>query len=570
MKRKVLNKKMLTRSLVAFMILSNILPNYMCTYTAYANNNAISDISHYILEEVVSEEDINSNTSTAIGNNFIDGVLWTIQGDKFALIGEDGTTLIPPEYDNVTIFSEGVAWVKKDDVWGLIDKENNIILPFEYNQDSNTSPSIFSDGLSAILVEDMWGYINKYGDIAIEPIFTSAYEFINNQAFVSMPDPDNPDEIISYIIQNPLYYELDLFTNFNTPEERIDYLSQQLSQLDTLQLTSSSLENLSLIQDFILLSLEICEPLQIEVNKNDIYIQQDDFQDILDNYNLIHDQILDIYDVLSTPISDELANNLALLQKGLINPIQDGEPFDTPNLVAYNVIAEKFLEFDKEEIANFSSSSEFYDYLEEKLNLITDSDSDGDSPVGSLEDAEINKRDIEEIENYLNTINDNMPIETIETKDNLVSLSQDKIKNLLGEMSNFYDDVLNLIKDKNINLNKEHEHTLNIALMDLDLDDTINFVITSDMVEDFKNHSYIRFIFDELGTNIVLDVQNVVDIFESFDEPQDDNIIVTDDIIIAEDILDELSENVLDNGDEDENVRAISSGLYLDEEDDDV
>ncbi|MFI3231619.1 MAG: S-layer homology domain-containing protein, partial [bacterium] len=368
------------------------------------------------------------------------------------------------------------------------------------------------------------------------------------------------------------YYELDLFTNFNTPLQRIDYLTQQLSQLDAIQLTSSSPQNITLIQDFILNSLEICEPLQIEVNKNDIYIQQDDFQSILDNYNLIHAQIINIFNLLSVPTNDELTTKLSLLQKGLINPLQDGEPFDAPNLVAYNVIAEKFLEFDKDEISNFSSSSDFYDYLEEKLNLISDLDSDEDNPVESLEDLEINKRDIEEIENYLNTINDNMPIETIETKDNLVSLSQDKIKNLLGEMSGFYDDVLNLIKDYDINLNKEHEHTLNIALMDLNLDDTINFVITSDMVDDFKNHSYIRFIFDELGTNIVLDVQNVVDIFENFNNSQDDDIIITDDIIIAEDILDELSENVLNNNsdsdsdDDDDTLNNISSGLYLDED----
>lgn len=537
------------------------------------NNNIIIDFIY---------DNINSYESYINNFKFIDGVSWVKQDNKYGLIDNSNKILVPFEYDDISEFSEeGVAWVQKADAWGLIDNKNNIILPFEYNK-NNQSPTVFSEGVSAVKINDKWGYINKNGLIVIEPIFTTASQFIQNRAIVSIVDNSQKDfeDYKGYIIENPFLYDLELdnYSKLKTTQEYLDYLADELGEFSDLQLYSSSQENLDIIQDFILLSLEKCEPVEISINKNDIIIKQENFEDIKQEYSDIYEQITNIYEKLGTSPSDEISYKLSLLEKGLINPIdlETGEVFDAPNLVAYNIITQNVLEFDKDEIAKFNDSSEFYDYLEEKLDLITDANN-SESSEDIVNDDELSKSDIEEIENYLNTINDNLPIEAFEIKNNLVSLSEEGIKNLLGEMSNFYDNILNLISDYNISLNKEHEHTLNIALTDINLDDTINFVITSDMVEEFKNHSYIRFIFDELGTNIVLDVQNIIDIFDSFEEEDlekdlekdlensdgdiDDNNAIDDNL--------EDDDNLANNDSEDDGVETISNKDYLYEEEDD-
>lgn len=118
---------------------------------------------------------------------------------KFGVINTDGSTVVPPIYDNEAYydfhgsffslphFSEGllsVANVRRrpegsDYMTGYIDKAGKIIIPLEYSYGA-----AFSEGLAAVRRGDKSGYIDKTGKTVVPFEYTDALSFSEGLAWV--------------------------------------------------------------------------------------------------------------------------------------------------------------------------------------------------------------------------------------------------------------------------------------------------------------------------------------------------------------------------------------------------
>jgi hypothetical protein len=147
---------------------------------------------------------------------FSEGIAAVSINNKVGYINNKGDFIIEPKFDSALDFSEGMAVASFDNKYGFIDKLGNwIIKPVFYRadnfknglafvMDSVTSKGIFinkegnsvltgknfliskyNEGLINCPDKKGWGYIDRFGNIAIEPIYKSAYPFFESKAAVA-------------------------------------------------------------------------------------------------------------------------------------------------------------------------------------------------------------------------------------------------------------------------------------------------------------------------------------------------------------------------------------------------
>ena len=151
-----------------------------------------------------------------------EGLAVIVENGKCGYMDEKGNIVIEPQFDRADRFSSGLARVKIGEKYGYIDPSGNIVIEAEYKyagsfsnglaqiEDSdgewgiiNTAGELvqgdgvspvspisytfdFHDGLALVEVDQHYGYINEAGEMAIEPIFTEAYPFIDGIARVQV------------------------------------------------------------------------------------------------------------------------------------------------------------------------------------------------------------------------------------------------------------------------------------------------------------------------------------------------------------------------------------------------
>jgi hypothetical protein len=98
-------------------------------------------------------------------------------GDTFGYIDKTGEMVIPPLYDDATLFGEGLASVQVDGAWGCIDPAGNMVIAPQYEE-----PVYFSEGLAAVLVDGHRGYIDKTGRMVIPAEYADAGDFAEGLA----------------------------------------------------------------------------------------------------------------------------------------------------------------------------------------------------------------------------------------------------------------------------------------------------------------------------------------------------------------------------------------------------
>jgi len=105
---------------------------------------------------------------------------------KSGYIDKTGTMVIEPQFDDAHAFHEGLAAVKVGEKWGFIDKEGNMVIKPEYGYPWRG----FSEDLARVPVGDLgagkYGYIDKTGELVIDAKFTTAFDFNDGIAMVSV------------------------------------------------------------------------------------------------------------------------------------------------------------------------------------------------------------------------------------------------------------------------------------------------------------------------------------------------------------------------------------------------
>jgi hypothetical protein len=82
---------------------------------------------------------------------------------KKGIINQLGQTVVPMKYAWLENFNQyGIARAKEDSLFGLIDQNGSVLLPFEYDRIGDCS-----DSLCLIVKEDKYGYVNLKGELTI-------------------------------------------------------------------------------------------------------------------------------------------------------------------------------------------------------------------------------------------------------------------------------------------------------------------------------------------------------------------------------------------------------------------
>ena len=111
-------------------------------------------------------------------NVFSDGLASFRANSKYGFIDKQGKVVIPPSFDNVSVFGEGLCAVAIENAvndsvfytWNYIDKTGKKQIPAEFTEAGN-----FSQGFAAVSIGDKWGWIDKTGEF----VFGNDFEKVN-------------------------------------------------------------------------------------------------------------------------------------------------------------------------------------------------------------------------------------------------------------------------------------------------------------------------------------------------------------------------------------------------------
>jgi len=96
-------------------------------------------------------------------DDFKNGFALIEQHGKKGIINTRGREIVPSSYEWLEPFNEdGVCRAKKDSLYGLLNNEGTVILPFEYD-----AIGVFSEGYALIAKNKKYGYVNIRGEIKI-------------------------------------------------------------------------------------------------------------------------------------------------------------------------------------------------------------------------------------------------------------------------------------------------------------------------------------------------------------------------------------------------------------------
>ena len=101
------------------------------------------------------------------------------EGNQWGFRTRSGKVVVPPQYDEVHVFSEGLAAVKVRAKWGYIDTTGKLVIEPRFGL-----VHVFSEGRAAVVTDDGYGFIDKKGTLVIAPIYTFTPGFSEGFAVV--------------------------------------------------------------------------------------------------------------------------------------------------------------------------------------------------------------------------------------------------------------------------------------------------------------------------------------------------------------------------------------------------
>lgn len=111
---------------------------------------------------------------------FVSDVMPVKKRNGWGLINKEGRTVIPCEYDDISVFfPNGLAVVKKNGKYGYIDKKNKIVIPVVYE----LTWGFFND-LAAVQKNGKWGLIDESNNTIIPFMYDEPFSFSEDMAAV--------------------------------------------------------------------------------------------------------------------------------------------------------------------------------------------------------------------------------------------------------------------------------------------------------------------------------------------------------------------------------------------------
>ena len=114
---------------------------------------------------------------------FSEGLANVREGGLFGFFDTTGALVIPYEWDYAYNFSGGFAYVRKggaeDGLFGFIDTTGALVVPCEWENAYS-----FSEGLAAVKKDGLWGYIDATGTLVIPCEWEDTYGFSEGLAYV--------------------------------------------------------------------------------------------------------------------------------------------------------------------------------------------------------------------------------------------------------------------------------------------------------------------------------------------------------------------------------------------------
>ncbi len=126
--------------------------------------NTASNNSEYVVSQIdTSTNNTESETNVEIDDN---AIYTSYQG----VVNEQGTIIIPFDYDEIHVDTQDAILIQKNGLWGLFNHKGKQLTDFEYKQ-----IDLFAENPGCIVTtaskEEKKGAINKYGKIAIPFIY---------------------------------------------------------------------------------------------------------------------------------------------------------------------------------------------------------------------------------------------------------------------------------------------------------------------------------------------------------------------------------------------------------------
>jgi hypothetical protein len=124
------------------------------------------------------------------GYHFTEGLACVSEGldEKWGYIDQSGRWVIPPKFDQASLFSEGLAPVARKGVCGFTDRSGNLKLIPQFKSPSDCAViwGHFNGGLSRWKIGERYGYIDKSGNLVIQPVLDLTDHFSEGMAYVEI------------------------------------------------------------------------------------------------------------------------------------------------------------------------------------------------------------------------------------------------------------------------------------------------------------------------------------------------------------------------------------------------
>jgi len=150
---------------------------------------------------------------------FKDGIAVVKNDGKFGYITEDGTVLVPCEYDYAFDFADGMANVVKNNKCGYINGSGVLVIPCEYDGATD-----FWEGAAAVQKDGKWAYINKEGTLLTQFIYDGAGFFNEGFARVQVGDSFGYINLLGQEVVPCMYDEQNAYIAlYNAPKNQPAY-----------------------------------------------------------------------------------------------------------------------------------------------------------------------------------------------------------------------------------------------------------------------------------------------------------------------------------------------------------
>lgn len=289
-------------------------------------------------------------------------------------------------------------------------------------------------------------------------------------------------------VKSNIVFDSEIYSEFTTVDEFVLYLEQQLALLAGKKPNAKGYED---IDDYLSLLFEYFEEVAVEIVGNNIYIESENYDDVLEYSQTKYDEIVNMLQLNNVEINSSIKEIITPIRVGLANTVDvdTGEFFEVDRVDSYQIRDLPNINFDFDVYSEFLENEQLVEYMENMLL---------NTP------QEINYRGILEIEKYIEYLYSDRQIIELKAKSNVIELSLNDNLNELEENIVFDNQVQDVLKEHDIQLTKKDSNNIIFSVSNINLSKEVGFVMHSDIVEMLQIIDGFRFIIGDANEGIYI------------------------------------------------------------------